>query len=38
LQNAIKFTDQAEQPKVIVGEDEDGNVFVKDNGVGFDMK
>ncbi len=38
LQNAIKFTDQTEQPKVIVGEDENGNVFVKDNGVGFDMK
>ena len=38
LQNAIKFTNQTQQPKVIVGKDEFGKVFVKDNGVGFDMK
>lgn len=38
LQNAIKFTTQTEQPEVIVGKDESGKLFVKDNGVGFDMK
>lgn len=41
LDNAIKFTDRIEQPRIEVGAKENGEsclVWVRDNGIGFDMK
>ena len=41
LDNAIKFTDKIEQPRIEVGAKENGEsclVWVRDNGIGFDMK
>jgi light-regulated signal transduction histidine kinase (bacteriophytochrome) len=41
IANAIKFTRPRERPEIEIGSWEDGRglvVFVKDNGVGFDMK
>jgi PAS domain S-box-containing protein len=43
LENAIKFTRDCSNPKVIVGyqkgkENQGGSYFVKDNGIGFDQK
>lgn len=37
LTNAIKFAQHAEPPRVEVGQAEDGAIFVRDNGAGFDM-
>lgn len=36
LDNAFKYSQSAENPKVEVGKDEDG-FFVRDNGIGIDM-
>lgn len=36
LSNAIKFSSRTGEPKVIVGRNGDGEIFVKDNGAGFD--
>jgi len=41
LDNAIKFTDKIEQPRIEVGSKENGEgclLWVRDNGIGFDMK
>lgn len=41
LDNAIKFTDKIEQPRIEVGAKENGDsclLWVRDNGIGFDMK
>lgn len=38
IQNAIKFTSQNACPKIVIGQTSDGEIFVQDNGVGFDMK
>lgn len=41
LENAIKFSSNQKQPKIEIGGYEDKNkwhLFVKDNGIGFDMK
>lgn len=37
LQNAIKFSARVEQPQIVVGREGDA-FYVRDNGVGFDMK
>ncbi|MBI5140834.1 MAG: hypothetical protein HZA20_01415 [Nitrospirae bacterium] len=37
--NAIKYSRKTENPKIVIGYDEErGAVFVKDNGIGFDMR
>lgn len=36
LGNAMKFTRERAQPVIEVGLDDDGSVFVRDNGTGFD--
>jgi signal transduction histidine kinase len=41
LDNALKFSAQAQPPRITIGGREEGNeviVWVQDNGVGFDMK
>jgi PAS domain S-box-containing protein len=38
IQNAIKFSAQNERPKIAVGKNEKGQMYIQDNGVGFDMK
>ena len=41
LDNAIKFTDKIEQPRIEVGSKENSQsclLWVRDNGIGFDMK
>ncbi|HKV33979.1 MAG TPA: ABC transporter substrate binding protein [Pyrinomonadaceae bacterium] len=41
LDNAIKFTGKIEQPRIEVGSTENGEsclLWVRDNGIGFDMK
>jgi signal transduction histidine kinase len=41
LDNAIKFTDKIEQPRIEIGSSENGEsclLWVRDNGIGFDMK
>jgi signal transduction histidine kinase len=41
LDNAIKFTDKIEQPCIEIGSSENGEsclLWVRDNGIGFDMK
>lgn len=37
LDNACKFVAHGEAPKVEVGQEEDGEVWVRDAGIGFDM-
>ena len=37
LGNAWKFTGRAAAPRIEVGSEEDGSLFVRDNGVGFEM-
>ncbi|MGP1383233.1 MAG: PAS domain-containing sensor histidine kinase [Thainema sp.] len=36
--NAVKFSRQQAQPQIEIGQASDGAIFVKDNGVGFQMK
>lgn len=36
--NAVKFSRQQPQPRVELGQLPDGAIFIKDNGVGFQMK
>lgn len=36
--NAVKFSRQQPQPRIEIGQSSDGAIFVKDNGVGFQMK
>ena len=41
LDNAIKFTGKVEQPRIEIGSKENGEscvLWVRDNGIGFDMK
>lgn len=38
LSNAWKFTVHRPSPRVEIGRDEEGTFFVRDNGVGFDMR
>jgi PAS domain S-box-containing protein len=38
IQNAVKFSTHNEKPKVVIGKDDNGNMYIQDNGVGFDMK
>lgn len=37
LGNAVKFSSRTEAPAIAVGRADDGSLFVKDNGAGFDM-
>ena len=37
LSNAVKFSSRIENPTIEVGRAEDGSIFVRDNGAGFDM-
>jgi signal transduction histidine kinase len=37
LGNAWKYTSKNSQPKIVFGREDSGTLFVKDNGVGFDM-
>lgn len=36
--NAVKFSGHQPQPRIEIGQSPDGAVFIKDNGVGFQMK
>jgi light-regulated signal transduction histidine kinase (bacteriophytochrome) len=38
LQNALKYAAPDRRPRVDVGVDADGAIFIRDNGVGFDMR
>ena len=38
LENAMKYSCKKDQPKVIIGYSENDTFFIKDNGIGFDMK
>jgi len=39
ISNAFKYSRKTEQPEIVIGYDKDRNaIFVKDNGVGFEMK
>ena len=38
LENAMKYSSKVEDPKVTIGYAGDSTFFVKDNGIGFDMK
>ena len=41
ISNAVKFTQEVEQAEILVGARQDGDktvYFVKDNGIGFDMR
>lgn len=37
LRNAVKFTSKRDEARIVVGRNEAGAFFVKDNGAGFDM-
>ncbi len=37
IENSVKFSSENKEPCIEVGRQDDGTIFVKDNGIGFDM-